>query len=739
MTTRLSKTISTVTILITTLLMSRGGIPRVRGAETLDLNQGRQRQADLFRFGNNRFMADGMEAPLERNQVKDWWLGTSDKKTTTTERKEKTDLEQRKIIEKLKIYRAQAQEMAARHPGVRGVHVIDNGRHILTSDHRQVYRYHFVGLVLSEEMLAWADLALGFSEGRSRSRIVFARTLDPNDVLHTLNPDEMNVTKPSRGALFFDPKARVLNATLAGVEVGSIVEYAYEYENYAPEDWRIFFPTYYFQSEIPVCHSNFTVQIPGELKLYAWTENWNADAKTPKSFLRRVASALKPDRRQPDITCFTDIDGNAYTLHHWSKTNVPPITTEPQMPPWTEVVPAVHATIMKDWQHLNQLTGGMQKERLQTTPEIQKLAEQITTGLATDEDKTAATYHWVQKNIRYISIKSSLSSGWAGHPAAETLAQGYGDCTDKSVLFATLLQCLGIAAEPVVLRTNDAGVFIPRHPVLACNHCITQIHLPKGSIYLDATSQDYRFPAFRGDDHGVFAINFIRGEQRIIELPPPFTANGKVTVSQLQLQPDDTLQVQTRNLYTGMYEANLRASWKRVPEQARRQVMQQYLNGTAPGANLLQFDMGAPEDLAHQFFLAYDYRLPQYCAQAGQYRLFQFPDRQLDFPENALEKRRYPLVYTTANGLERTDLLTIPDNLEVAQMPADFHLENTHIQYHETFEQTPEGIRFKAILTRTSRHIPPAEYPEYREATLRIQQQTKKPLYLKIANAASTP
>ena len=73
---------------------------------------------------------------------------------------------------------------------------------------------------------------------------------------------------------------------------------------------------------------------------------------------------------------------------------------------------------MKDWKYLDELTGGMQKERIAVTPKIRDVVAGITDPSAPLEDNVARLYHWVQKNIRYISVKSSLSSGWSGHPAA---------------------------------------------------------------------------------------------------------------------------------------------------------------------------------------------------------------------------------------------------------------------------------------------------------------------------------
>jgi transglutaminase-like putative cysteine protease len=705
-------------------------------ADVLTLQGGEEKAADQFRYEQGVFTAPAAES-VPRNAVRDWWLA-AEPEAAPAEGDQQQNMSPRldtDAVQALQAYAETGRQMAAQYPGVKGVHVLDDGVYRLTHDKRRVYRYHFAGLILNEEMLDWANLSLGFTEGRSRSRILLGRCLTADGRLLELDPATATVSVPSRGSVYFDPNARVLNATIPGAEVGAVIEFIYEMEVYAPEDWRLFFPSFFFQSDIPVWHSVFTVEVPKDIPLYSWVENWDLPSRRLPLW-KRVMRGLLPNRRKPwRKSKIRDEDGHILAAYTWQKNSVPPLQEEPQMPPWYEVVPAVHATTMKSWDHLNQLTGGMQLERIQTTPEITRLATELTAEAQTSDQRIAALYHWVQKNIRYISVKSSLSSGWAGHPATETLRQGYGDCTDKSVLFASLLRSIGIEAEPIVLRTNDEGLFIPRYPVLACNHCITLVHTGDGRpLYLDTTSQDYRFPAFRGDDHGVLGLNFIAGRHGIIPVPPPMLADGKESNDVIVVQPNGDIIVETRSRYSGMYEANLRGGWKRVPENARPQMMQQFLNSIAPGAALQDFDMGDPQDLDRQFFLTYTYRLPDYLADGGPYRIMEIPDRQMSFAEVSLSERRYPLVYTTAKALHRQQKIILPPGLEIAETPKDLRLTGKHIRYSETFRQDGNVLYVDTLFERYDQRIPVEDYADYRELLLTIQEHTQKPLYLRQGN-----
>lgn len=706
-------------------IFSLGAFSLLVAGDTLILENGQRREADRFDFTDETFTTDPQDPGIPRDTVRDWWLNSRDTDNTA---QSASGPPAPNAIAQLKEYRRQAQIFAEEYPNVNGIHLLDNGEFVLTADKRHLYRYHFVGYVMDEAQLDWRDIGLWFTKGRSRCRILRARSLSPEDEVYNLDVNDIKISTPSRGAEHFDPNSRTMSAVIPGVEVGSVIEYIYEYENYAPAEWRLFFPSYYFQGKTPVWKSRFKVRVPVGEKLYSWEQNWRIPGQ--RKWYSFITDILFFWTRPYDRTTVTDSEGNEYHEYVWSRRKMPPLTPEPRMPPANEITPAVYSTIMKDWDRLNELNSEMQLERLKPTDKIRELAARLTEKCTDKDAKIARLYHWVQKNIRYISVKASLSSGWAGHPAAETLAQGYGDCIDKSVLFATMLQTIDIDAVPVVLRTNDAGLFNPRYPVLACNHAITEVKTDGRIFYLDPTSQDYRYPAFRADDHGALAFNFIDGTRRQIPIPSAMQANGKTSQVEINIESNGDIRVQIQNSYAGAYEAGLRASWKRVPKKARHQIMQQYLNGIAPGARLETFELATPEDLSQPFTMSFAFRAPRYLSHADEYRIFEFPDRALSFPETALGGREHPIAYTTARALHRTINLTFPENMQLLEAPEDFAVETDNVSYKETFTRpAPRTLVLESYFERRAQRIPASQYKRYRDTTLQIQEQTTQPVY----------
>lgn len=714
-------------------------IPRLSvAAEILNLRDGTPQRAERFLYENGRFLPQGgaTRDAIPRNAAQDWWLNPDvpaappsasaapGAAAMTAVRPEPADVP---IPPELAAARERAQALAARFPGCKGVQVLDAGIHRLTPDHRHIYQYHFIGLILNEELLAWGTINLGFTEGRGRATVRHARCLTPDNRVMDLDPASVNISRPGAGGEeFFDPNARELSATIPGAQVGALIDYEFEIETFSPEDWRLFFSSFFFQGDVPVCESTFEVWVPKNEPLHAWTANWESATTPWWAVWRWFQSPDAPEKR------VVSLNGAAYRVHRWEKHDVPLLVQEPQMPPALEIAPAVFATPFASWDYLDNLVGNMQRERMAVTPELTALAQRLTAGATTPDAKAAALYHWVQKNIRYISIKSSLSSGWTGHPAAETVRNGYGDCTDKSILLATLLRCAGIEADPVVLRTNDAGLIFPRHPMLFCNHAITEARINGRTVYLDSTTQDYRYPSLRADDHGVLAINFIRRTRAVIPLPPGREASFKDSAEDFTVTPDLALAVTVTNRYAGAYEAGVRAGWKQISEPLRPQVMQQFIARSAPGAVLTGLQPADPQNLEIPFVVGYAYRVPDYVQRSGAIRVLTIPERERKFMEFGQDTRSTPVAYTTTEEVRRRITLRLPAGwTELAPFP-DCELRNRHFRYRETWSRRPGAIEVTLDFERLSQRIPVDDYADCRRLLREIEALTRKPLFFQV-------
>lgn len=110
-------------------------------------------------------------------------------------------------------------------------------------------------------------------------------------------------------------------------------------------------------------------------------------------------------------------------------------------------------------------------------PDIRRLAEQIIVNVPQKDavGEVRAIFNYVRDNIRYtqdIRDVETLKS-----PDA-TVFSGQGDCDDKSLLVATLLESVGYATRFVAVGMNQPGAY---------EHVFTEVKLGTRWIALDTT------------------------------------------------------------------------------------------------------------------------------------------------------------------------------------------------------------------------------------------------------------
>jgi len=614
----------------------------------------------------------------------------------------------------LAAYRKRARAMAAKHPGIDSVLCLDYGQEVLTPDGKHIYRYHALHLVLKEGGRKAGDIALHFEEGRSRQKVFFARSIAPDGRARWLDPATLEVAVPSQQAQFLDTRGRILSGRIPGVEVGSLVEYAYEYLNYNPDVPDYFFPSYYFQGDEPFLDSAIDVLVPKGRKLNWATRNMPPAARQPKRSAR-----------------------GEYDAYRWEMHDVPPYTPEPMMPSKSDIVPSLHCSLFFDWAELHKRTGGYQRERIETTPEIVALAKKIVGNAKTDDARLAAIYHWVQRNVNYMSIKGSLSSSWAGHPASETLKNGYGDCTDKAIVLASLAKAVGIEAYPAIVLTNDSGRAVVDIPIPDANHCIN-LALPNGKPrFLDSTATDYRYPYFRADDHGVKAIIHMTGQILDVPVPPPGD-NRRESVQELVLKPDGGADATERNAYTGTYEAIVRGFWRSVPPALRPHMMQQYLQRRCAGAVCTGFELGDVDDLSKQLTMEVRYRIPSLATQTRDLYIVAPPGFSHDFPEAALPTRKFAIERRTTLEMRTTLKVVCPPRCTLVGAPEPLAVHGKHLWFEGRVEPAPDGksLTLRQTLKHLTRVVPPEDYAEYRAQAAKIAAWTRLKLVFREAKGS---
>ncbi|GAB4281873.1 MAG: hypothetical protein Kow0029_27190 [Candidatus Rifleibacteriota bacterium] len=599
------------------------------------------------------------------------------------------------------------------YPDADSVLVKEEANYQHRKDGTNLSRYRSVTYIAKEEALWNAQVSLSFDPHREKVKVLHARSYSPDGEVYTLSPDQIKVSKGSSGSVYFDQYQQI-RFTIPGVTVGSLVDYSYETEEFNPFDANLFQGRSYFQGSVPTGESILRVSIPHDKTLYYVSYN-----------CENYASA-------PEI-----IDGVDSLIYDWKFTNVPPVIPEPYMPAYRDVIPSIYFSLHKDFTYIHNKLRPMLEKRFQLTDEVKKKVDELTEGARDLNEKISRLYLFCQKEIRYISIKGNLASNQVGHPAEETLRNKYGDCTDKGMLLATMLKHIGVEAYPVGIRTNTAGKAVRDIAIFDDNHCITEVHLDGRIFYLDSTATDYRYPYFRADDHDTTADNAMLGTLNPVPLPPP-EDNAVYITRDIELKPDGTTRIVFTSSQNGPSEAYFRESARNLkPEEYEKQIRASVAALTADYVLEIATHSN-PLDFSDNFTAKSVYQLNRFAPKSGKYMIFSIPYFELSFPEVSLEKRNFPVVYTTTKLRTEQVSIKVPEGYTVKYLPSALRIQSPYVEFEAIYDQQGDTIKISRKLAFPRRIVPVADYIAFKEDLEKIAFSSKERIFLEEVPAENT-
>ena len=612
----------------------------------------------------------------------------------------------------------QIPEVYAKYSDFDGVVLLDKGENRLYPDGTRSYRYHFRGLILKDSKRSWANFNRRFFPDMGEIAIEKAQVIKPDGRVIPLDMSTIKITKPRREMVFFD-KRKTISFTIPNVEVGDIVEYIFTEDIFNPWDKNIFNLNWLFAGNEPVVYSAVDIIIPLDKSLNLKLKN--AESALVDSSIRDTLSSI-----------------DTYKVYSFEMKNTIPPVEEPLMPAFQDLIPTLHVSTLKSWDYLFDWYSDFQRKRMIITPGIQALADSIVGDTQNEEEKIARLYNWIQRNIRYISIKGAVSSGVSGHKAEVTLENGYGDCTDKSILFSTLLKAILVEAYPVYLNTHPSPELVKDVPSFWGNHAIVEIFPEEGEPYfLDPVSLHSRYPSFAEMDHGVDAICAQKSSIDFIDVPSP-ERNQRYYQYDIDVNPDGSSKITFKSNYTGSYESGVRAFWERLKPDEKIKQFQQMAKRTSPKAELLDYSLLNLEDISKPLVMKIEYSVPDLLQEAGDLYIFELPeiiDRYIR-GELSLSERKYDLVYDTSEEIIHTFRIKVPYGWEIEAIPEPVKIKGNQTEYSAGYMFDHNTLIFNDDWKRCGRIIPVEDYSEYKEISNEVLEYVKKPVILRASGGS---
>lgn len=300
--------------------------------------------------------------------------------------------------------------------------------------------------------------------------------------------------------------------------------------------------------------------------------------------LRNHGTDLKP-------TMQTSGDGTEYL---WERENVPAVAREDSTPGWVEQFPAVDVSEFRSWDEVVLWALPLFKVTGANPSELTAKIEKWKSDLTTPDERLIAALRFTQDEIRYLGIELGRYSHQPS-PPAKVFARRFGDCKDKSLLLATILNALGIDAAPALVsaRYGQALDFWQASP-FAFNHVIVQARLGGRTYWLDPTISFQRGGLESYYDPPYERALVLRNDSHALEkISPPTSEAGSTTVNEIYTVTD--YYAPARFVVTTIYKgANADAMRYRLSSESLDELGKANLNYYANENPSIRLD-GAPQ------------------------------------------------------------------------------------------------------------------------------------------------
>lgn len=446
----------------------------------------------------------------------------------------------------------------------------------------------------------YSKFDIPFTDGK-KVEDVAARVIKPDGSIILLSPNDIFEREIIKSKKL---KVKAKSFAIPAIEIGVIVEYQYKetFKNDSLDNERL--P---LQRDIPI--QRLTYYIRPYNKLQVNFKNYNTHG----------------------VSFSADKD-NFYV---GSVKNIPSFKEEPQMPPDNESRPWLLLQYggfnsAFSWAMFNTQIRLYFQDAVKTTKEIQKKADELTAGIASDEEKLRRIYDFTQKNIKNITFDNSLTAEQRENiklkNANETLKTGIGNSQYVDLLFASLAKAAGIPPHLVFAGDRSQIFFHPdKYTVPSYIHpcCIAfqvdgkwKFYNP-GTPYLPAGSLIWYEET----------VGMVAGETRWLWQDIPFTkpenSLGK-RIGKFKLLEDGTLEGNVRIEYSGQRAIVRRKDYYLASADKRENEVKSEVKDRISQAEVSNAVMENIEDNSKPLIYSYQVKIPNYAQKTGK-RLFLQP------------------------------------------------------------------------------------------------------------------
>jgi len=405
--------------------------------------------------------------------------------------------------------------------------------------------------------------------------------------------------------------------------------------------------------------------------------------------------------------------------------------------PWVDVSPTQfsydgYPGSLENWKEFGKWTYPFYEEENPFKPERVAFFKSLIKDAATDQEKIAILYRYMQKEFRYVSIQFGIG-GFKPFPVSFAEEKKYGDCKGLTHYMKNMLNAVGIKSYAALINAGPNEY--PVDPGFASsifNHVILCVPLKNDSVWLECTSKQ-TLPGVLGTfTENRNALLLTENGGVIAKTPRSNSAlNQWHATTEADLYDDGSAILTSRVYVTGEL-------WEIVDAYLNGQTKEQVKKGLVNA-----FGYKTPDDLEVKFLAdSADGHLINIKLAYTQFFDFKagskhfYPQRQYKLNDETIkpaETRQYDFLFDYP--YIKTDKVTykLPAGFAQESIPAAIDIKNDYVRYNnkiELKEQTNE-LQITTELQLYKHIIPSSKFKEVAESFEAIKKDESQKLVLR--------
>lgn len=344
---------------------------------------------------------------------------------------------------------------------------------------------------------------------------------------------------------------------------------------------------------------------------------------------------------------------------------------------------------------------------------VKEKAEELVSGLSSEEDKVKKIYQWVQDNIRYVAFENGIA-GFKPEKAQEVLRKKYGDCKGMANLLTVMLRSLNLDARRCWIGTRHIAYDYSTPSLSVDNHMICAWMKKGKPVFLDATEKYIGY--------GEIAER-IQGRQTLIENGNQFLLEKVPVATYLQNTATETrkFSAEGNNLkghvvqsWKGENKEWLLSSLNDIKQDKQENALKQYLSEGKQNFEISNLKIDNITDYNADLRVEYDVVWKDVLTVFGKETYVETNNRRsLDRFKVDTSKRKLPYWFDFKNHLVFETEINLPADKDATTLPGKLEIKQSGYSFKGSYTKLPGKIIYRNEIIINEPEIKPENFLQW--------------------------